>query len=474
MSARRAPEELAHLWRAWRENTRTMRNSYAGFVTLANQAARTNNFDNKGDLNLVEYGGSVFREQLSEAWTQLEPLYRQLHAYVRRKLRDAYGAHLVRERGPLPAHLLGDLWGQAWPLPYLLPFPDVPLVDVTNEMKRQGYTPRRIFEVADGFFASLGLESAPASFWRSSVLEDPKDTPVDCRTSSWDFCDGRDFRVKQCTKITQDDLVSAHHEMAHLQYFQQYRHLPYLYRRGPNPGFQEAIGLAVGLSVASQKYLRRIGLLAAGQGTSSASQLNTLMHLALRQLPFMPYARVLDQWRDGVLNGSIPREDWNCAWWDLRVNVQGVKPPEVRTERDFDPGAKFQVAADLSYTRYFVAFVLQFQVYQELCMAAGEFEPRDNGTQLHQCDFYQSTKAGDALRSMMQLGASVPWEEDLEVLTQGRETKLNAGAMREYYRPLEEWLTEQNKRRGEFVGWRADGEYCLYKKPFRATNCNLT
>ncbi len=70
--------------------------------------------------------------------------------------------------------------------------------------------------------------------------------------------------------------------------------------------------------MATPRYLRRIGLLGAGRGTSLASQLNTLMHLALRQLPFMPYARVLDQWRDGVLNGSIPREDWNCVWWDLR------------------------------------------------------------------------------------------------------------------------------------------------------------
>lgn len=474
LSSSRNTEELAHLWRAWRDKTKLARRSYNSFVDLANQAARTSNFKHKGNLNLVEYGGESFRVQLEEAWEQLEPLYRQLHAYVRRKLREVYGPRVVRERGPLPAHLLGNLWGQSWPLPYLLPRLDIPPLDVTPEMKRQGYTPRTMFQIADNFFASLGLERAPASFWRNSLLQEPDDgRAMVCSPSTWDFCDTEDFRVKQCTEISQDDFISAHHEMAHLQYSRSYRHQPYLYRNGANPGFQEAVGLAVGLSVATPRHLRRMGLLRAGQEPSYPAQINTLMHLALRQLPFMPYARVLDIWRDGVFNGTFSRKDWNCAWWDLRVSVQGIKPPETRTEEDFDPAAKYQVAADLSYTKYFVAFVLQFQIYKALCMAAGEYDPYKPSRSLHKCDFYLSTDAGNALKSMMKLGSSRPWEEALEVLTEGRETRLNATAMREYYKPLEEWLKRDNLRNDEFVGWRPDGEHCLYKKP-RGRSCDFT
>ncbi|XP_045116163.1 angiotensin-converting enzyme-like [Portunus trituberculatus] len=473
MSTSRDPEELSQLWESWRDRTKTIRHSYRAFVVLANRAVQGFNFRHKGDMNYVEYGAGDLMEQLQEAWEQLQPLYLQLHAYVRRKLREEYGSQLVTERGPLPAHLLGNIWGQEWPLAYLLPRPDLPPLDVTPEMVRQGMTPRAIFEIADDFFVSLGLERAPPSFWRTSLLQEPEDRSVVCSASTWDFCDGKDFRVKQCTKVTQDDFVSAHHEMAHLQYFRQYRHLPYLYRKGANPGFHEAIGLAVGLSVATPRHFRRMGLIRAGEEPGYLSQINTLMHLALRQLPFMPFARVMDLWREGVFNGTTHEKDWNCAWWDLRVSVQGIKPPDVRTEKDFDPGAKYQIAADSSYTRYFVAFVLQFQIYKSLCMAAGEYDPKDKRKSLHECDFYLSPAAGNILRSVMKLGASKPWEEVVEVLTEGRETGLNATAMREYYKPLEEWLTRDNLRHGEYVGWRPDGEYCLYKKPLRYSRCSV-
>ena len=41
-------------------------------------------------------------------WTELRPMYLQLHAYVRGRLREHYGDEVVGTDGTLPAHLLGE------------------------------------------------------------------------------------------------------------------------------------------------------------------------------------------------------------------------------------------------------------------------------------------------------------------------------------------------------------------------------
>lgn len=68
-------------------------------------------------------------------------------------------------------------------------------------------------------------------------------------------------RIKQCTTVNMEDLVVAHHEMGHIQYFMQYKDLPVTFREGANPGFHEAIGDVLALSVSTPKHLRSINLL---------------------------------------------------------------------------------------------------------------------------------------------------------------------------------------------------------------------
>ena len=51
----------------------------------------------------------------------------------------------------------------------------------------------------------------------------------------------------------------------------------------------------------------------------------------------------------------------------------------------------------------------------------------------------------------MEKGASVPWQEVLAEAT--GEDRLDPSALREYFRPLEEWLHIENLRTNEFVGW---------------------
>jgi len=59
----------------------------------------------------------------------------------------------------------------------------------------QGYNATAMFQLADRFFTSLGLEPVPQSFWEKSLLEKPKDgRQVVCHASAWDFYNGKDFR----------------------------------------------------------------------------------------------------------------------------------------------------------------------------------------------------------------------------------------------------------------------------------------
>ncbi|XP_066978847.1 angiotensin-converting enzyme-like [Macrobrachium rosenbergii] len=464
MRRSRDPEELSFTWRSWRNSTgKALRSHFKKFVNLSNKAARYNGFLNMADMNIMPYEDITFRDDLAEAWKQIKPLYEQLHAYTRRKLRQIYGSDIIKERGPIPAHLLGNMWAKKWEISeQLMPYPWKSPVDVTAEMAKQGYTPRRMFEVAEEFFTSLNLSAMPHTFWRNSIFEKPKDRRIICQASSWDFCNGYDFRIKQCTKLSMEGLIDAHHEMGHIQYFWHYKGQPYVFRGGANPGFHEALGGAIALSVSTPKHLNKIGLLKYNFNNYPVD-INNQMERALEELAFLPFAYAVDMWRWKVLDGSLKEKDWNCGWWDLRYELQGLKPPAVRTEDDFDPGAKFNIAINSPYDKHFVGTIMQYQMHQALCQKAGEYDPLVPSKPLHKCDIYQSAEAGALLWRMMVQGSSRPWKDILYEMT--GERGLDASALREYYRPLEEWLIANNERHGEYVGWTPDGEYCLYQKP---------
>ena len=70
----------------------------------------------------------------------------------------------------------------------------------------------------------------------------------------------------------------------------------------------------------------------------------------------------------------------NDLWWELRNNLQGLDPAVApRSVDNLDPLAKYHVAGDVPYIRYFVSFVTQFQFYEALCKKAGEYDPKVSG-----------------------------------------------------------------------------------------------
>lgn len=121
----------------------------------------------------------------------------------------------------IPAHLLGNMWGQSWSNLYddTKPFKNATSVDVTEKMRQLKYTPLKMFELSDAFYKSLGLEPNQMSYTGESIIEKPTDRIIQCHASAWNFYDGKDYRIKMCTNINQEDLITIHHEMGSLNTF---------------------------------------------------------------------------------------------------------------------------------------------------------------------------------------------------------------------------------------------------------------
>jgi peptidyl-dipeptidase A len=438
LATSRDPAELLDMWQGWYRISEGMRDRYTRFVTLGNAGARGLGFRDAGAMWRAGYDmpADAFVGEVDRLWEQLKPLYLQLHAYVRARLVEQYGAGVVPPGGMIPAHLLGNLWAQEWGNIYDLVAPPAvpPSVDVTALLRAHRVDERGMVHYGERFYTSLGFDSLPATFWERSQFTKPRDRDVVCHASAWDL-DGRDdLRIKMCIQVTGEDFVTIHHELGHNFYQRAYKHRSFLFQNGANDGFHEAIGDAIALSV-TPEYLQRIGLL--DSLPSAASDTAMLLRIALDKIAFLPFALALDRWRWGVFAGEIPPDRYNAAWWDLKHRYQGVAEPVTRSERDFDPGAKYHVAANVPYIRYFIAHVLQFQFHRSWCRAAGWTGP------LYRCSVYGNGAAGRQLAAMLAAGQSRPWQDILAEAT--GERQMDATAMVDYFQPLMAWLERQNR-----------------------------
>nr|XP_020044006.1 angiotensin-converting enzyme-like [Castor canadensis] len=448
MATSRDRKELLWAWQGWRDAVgRQLRPIFGRYVQLSNKAARLNGYKDMGALWRSKYESDTLEQDLEQLYQELQPLYLNLHAYVRRALYRYYGSEVINTRGPIPAHLLGNMWAQSWVniLDLVLPYPQTPPEDVTKIMKGQHWKPEKMFAEADMFFTSLGLLAAPPDFWKKSMLERPTDgREVECHASAWDFYKGNDFRIKKCTEVTIEDLLSIFHQMGHIQYFLQYQNLSILFRTGANPAFEEAVGSMITLSASSHKHLLNRGLLSL-QHQNSEEEVNFLMGIALEKIALIPFSYLVDLYRWKVFDGTIQKNIYNQEWWKLRLTYQGLCPPTPRSEEDFDPGSKFHVSASVPYIRYFISLVLQFQFHEALCKASGHVGP------LHRCNIYNSKMAGKILGDVLKVGSSRPWPEVLKELT--GKSKVSSEAFMNYFKPLLNWLVTENVQHGEILGW---------------------
>jgi len=439
MAESRDPAVLLDAWQGWHAQAKAYRNDYAEFVALSNQGARAMGFADTGALWRSGYDmpPDAYAADIERVWQQVKPLYDSLHTYVRHKLRQAYGPAVVPADGPIPAHLLGNMWSQSWEDIYPLVKPvktaTAQAFDLGQALARRKTTPVEMVKYAEAFYTSLGMQALPATFWDRSLLVKPRDREVVCHASAWDLDKQEDVRIKMCIRSSEDDFYTLHHELGHVYYDLAYRRQPPLFRDGANDGFHEAIGDTVALSI-TPGYLRRIGLMEADD--VPGDDIDNLLLQALRKVAFLPFAYKVDAWRWQVYAGKVGPQDYDRLWWQLSQAYQGIARPVPMEAGGFDAGAKYHVAADVSYARYFVAHLLQFQFHRALCREAAYSGP------LHECSIYANKKAGAKYQAMLAMGASKPWPEALKVLT--GEDRLDGGALIDYFAPLKAWLDAQN------------------------------
>jgi peptidyl-dipeptidase A len=438
MAHSRDPQELKRIWTGWHSVSPPYRKNYQRFVDLGNKGAREMGFKDVGAMWRAKYDmePDAFSIEMERLWQQVKPLYDSLYSYTRRKLQEKYGKQVVPDSGPIPAHLFGNMWAQTWGniYPLLAPSGGDRGYDLNQILKARNTEPKGMVRYGESFFVSLGFGQLPATFWERSLFVKPPDHDVVCHASAWDIDFEKDVRLKMCIQINEEDFTTVHHELGHNYYQMAYSGQPYLFRDSANDAFHEAIGDTIALSV-TPAYLKQINLIDKTPGQSA--DIGFLLNRALDKVAFLPFGFLVDQWRWKVFSGEVGPNDYNKAWWELREKYQGVGAPGPRSEQDFDAGAKYHVAANTPYARYFLAAILQFQFHRALCREAGYSGP------LYQCSIYGNKKAGEKLKTMLMLGLSKPWPEALKAMT--GEDKMDATAIIDYFAPLKQWLDEQNK-----------------------------
>jgi peptidyl-dipeptidase A len=440
LAANRNPDELRKAWLGWHAVSPQYRKDYARFVELANKGAREMGFKDIGSMWRSNYDmePEAFAAEMERLWLQVKPLYDSLHTYVRAKLRQKYGDAVVPATGPIPAHLLGNMWSQTWGNVYDLVKPAAGAGGATYDLSKilvgKKTDARQMVRYGESFFTSLGFDALPTTFWERSLFTKPQDRDVVCHASAWDLDNQKDVRIKMCIKINDEDFVTIHHELGHNYYQMAYAPQPPLYQNSANDGFHEAIGDTIALSV-TPEYLKQIGLI--NQIPPESADIALLLRQALDKVAFLPFGYLVDQWRWKVFSGEAAPANYNQVWWELREKYQGVSAPAPRGESDFDAGAKYHVAGNVPYARYFLAHILQFQFHRALCREAGVKGP------LNRCSIYGNKPVGEKLKTMLAMGQSRPWPEALKALT--GEEKMDATAILDYFAPLRKWLDEQNR-----------------------------
>jgi peptidyl-dipeptidase A len=434
---------LRAAWEGWHTVSPPMRKDYQRFVELSNKGARELGFADTGAMWRSKYDmpADAFTRELDRLWDQVRPLYLKVHAYARLKLREKYG-DAVPANGPIPAHLLGNIWAQDWTNIYPLVAPPKadPGFSLGDILKKRGLSAVDMARAGERFYTSLGFAPLPKTFWDRSLLVRPRDRDVVCHASAWDIDSAEDVRIKMCIEPTADDFSTIHHELGHNFYQRAYKDQPVLFRDSANDGFHEAIGDTIALSV-TPEYLVKIGLL--DKAPDQSRDLGLLMNRSLEKIAFLPFGLLIDQWRWKVFAGEVKPADYNKAWWELRLKYQGVAPPSARGEEFFDAAAKYHVPDNTPYTRYFLADILQFQFHRALSQTAGCTLP------LNRCSIYESKPAGQRLNAMLSMGLSKPWPEALAALTGS--PQMDATAILDYFAPLSKWLDQELA--GKPIGW---------------------
>ncbi|KAL3280443.1 hypothetical protein HHI36_023984 [Cryptolaemus montrouzieri] len=360
-------EQLKFIWRLWHDSIGPkIKTSFLSVVHLQNEAARRNGYRDNGEIWREELEMPHLERLVEELYSEIEPLYKMIHSVIRHKLHGKYGSSEIDLKGPIPVHLLGNMWGQDWSyLMDLLGFEDIK-AKLSNKLKYRNVTMRHLVSQAEDFYVSMGMRKMTTKFWKYSLFEKSDNLTI-CHGTAANLFDNGDFRIMMCGEPNMDDFYVIHHEMGHIEYYMAYEQEPAIFQDGTNTAFHESIGDAIMHGVMVPQHLHRIGLLSDEELFDNNTEFNLILLQALEKIPEIPFALLIDKYRWKIFRGDLPLEDLNRIYWKMNRDIRGIIPPETRDEHFFDAGAKFHIPDGTPYIRYFLSGIIQIDLFKSLC-----------------------------------------------------------------------------------------------------------
>ena len=433
-SSTNLPERLA-VWTASKDSGKALKPGLLRLRELRNRVASEMGFQSFFDLQAGSFDMSAaeLRALNDQLVRDTRPLYEQLHCWARHTLAARYGQPVPKL---LPAHWLGNRWGQRWP-------GLVASIDLDPLFKDR--SPEWIVRQAVQFGESIGFPKVPAAFWtRSDLYELPAGSTRKKNThaSAWHVDSDQDVRSLMNVKGDYEWFTTAHHELGHVFYDLAYSTdaVPFILRNGASPAFHEAMAEVLATSPSQLPYLRQLGVV---PPETQLDSLQWLLNAALDQIVFIPWsAGVMAAWEYDFYEGRLPADQLNQRWWQHVAACQGIAPPAARSEDYCDAATKTHINDDpAQYYKYAIAFAIKYQLHQHIARNILKQDPRN-------CNYSGNKEAGEFLLRFMRPGATRDWRQLVKEAT-GQE--LSARPMLEYFEPLTAWLREQN--RGREVGW---------------------
>lgn len=421
--------ERKRIWQVSKQTGPALKQGLGELRDLRNRVAKELGYSSYFHLQVADYGMSVaeMMELMEQAVRDVRPLYEQLHLYARRKLAQRYGQETPEK---IPAHWLGNRWGQEWP----------GLVEAANlDSLVRDKSPEWIVKQAEQFYTSLGMEPLPDSFWEKSdlyQLPPGAGRRKNTHASAWHMNRATDVRSLMSVIPNFRWFETTHHELGHIYYYMAYSNpdVPHVLREGANRAFHEALGDLIGIAARQEPYLREIGLLPADRQIDKNQYL--LSEALDSAVVFLPWsAGVMARFEHDLYEENLPVDEFNRRWWELVDEYQAIVPPDARGEEFCDACTKTHIIDDAAqYYDYALAYLIKYQLHDYIARQILQQDP-------HQCNYYGNEEVGEWLMEILRLGATRDWRD---VLREKTGEQISSRAMLDYFDPLRAFLEKEN------------------------------
>ncbi|XP_055857110.1 angiotensin-converting enzyme-like [Episyrphus balteatus] len=441
-------QEIQHYWAAWKKITgEWAKDNLAKTLDGLKDAA------NLSDVTPFEFWSRGFNiTDMEDALFEIQPLYLELHAFIRSSLQKQYGKSVIGPDGLIPDHLFKQLSTQASArdrvVEEIFPRESLPAIDLAIDK----YTTKQLYEFADDFFASLGFERYPASMWGDRIrykihgVDDEEDDRKECRARV--ISKTPNIYLKFCENPDFWDFLEAYRNMDYIYYAKEMVGLP-AYFFGAHVSLDYALGKAMVVSAMSHRNFKKIGMISEDVEIPKKVEMNRIFRMAMRRALYLPVDFLHAKAFGDLLSGKVELKDLNEHYWDLMKTYAGIKKPVGHATDTFDfPVNVYKELNDNQMSRDYTTEFFTFQIHKKLCELSGNY-PKEP---LYSCVISGSKEAGDALKKMMSLGKSKPFYQVIGTMFP-ENPKMSGDGMLEYYRPIKDILAKKNKEANSKLGW---------------------